>query len=164
MPAVQQSFPVVDGLRIGREVIGDNALTIAADSMMSRSHAALRVSDSAVTVVDASTNAGDTLAVATNLAYPICDLTLLALVATAAALDGWRLGARWLVLASGLGVLAISDVVGDDLSVIASGPTVPDASRFEDAVAVLRRFGGLETYPDAVVARLLAFRQTGHER
>ena len=51
---------------------------------------------------------------------------------------------------------AISDVVGDDLSVIASGPTFPDASRFEDAVAVLKRFGGLEAYPPAVVARLLA--------
>jgi diguanylate cyclase (GGDEF)-like protein len=38
-------------------------------------------------------------------------VTLLALVATAAALDGWRLGARWLTLASGLVVLAISDVV-----------------------------------------------------
>lgn len=62
-------------------------------------------------IVDASTNSGDTLAVATNLAYPICDVTLLALVATAAALDGWRLGARWLALASGLVVLAISDVV-----------------------------------------------------
>jgi diguanylate cyclase (GGDEF)-like protein/putative nucleotidyltransferase with HDIG domain len=62
-------------------------------------------------IVDASTSSGDSLAVATNLAYPICDVTLLALVAIAAALDGWRLGARWLVLASGLVVLAISDVI-----------------------------------------------------
>jgi diguanylate cyclase (GGDEF)-like protein len=61
-------------------------------------------------IVDASTRAGDTLQVATNLAYPIGDLTLLALVATAAALDGWRLGARWLVLGAGLVVLAGSDV------------------------------------------------------
>jgi hydroxypyruvate reductase len=49
---------------------------------------------------------------------------------------------------------AISDVVGDDLSVVASGPTVPDASRFEDALDVLRRFGGKGAYPRAVVARL----------
>src|SRR5262249_36048072 len=35
-------------------------------------------------------------------------------------------------------VLVISDVVGDDLSVIASGPTVPDASRFDDALGMLR--------------------------
>jgi diguanylate cyclase (GGDEF)-like protein len=62
-------------------------------------------------IVDASTSSGDTLAVATNLAYPICDVTLLALVTTAAALDGWRLGTRWLVLASGLIALAISDVL-----------------------------------------------------
>ncbi|MEF8874578.1 MAG: DUF4147 domain-containing protein [Candidatus Thermoplasmatota archaeon] len=36
--------------------------------------------------------------------------------------------------------LIISDVVGDDLSVIASGPTYPDSSTFEDAVDVLQRY------------------------
>ncbi len=35
--------------------------------------------------------------------------------------------------------LVISDVVGDDLSTIASGPTVADHTTFADAVAVLRR-------------------------
>ena len=51
---------------------------------------------------------------------------------------------------------AISDVVGDDLSVIASGPTVADSSTFDDALNVLQRFGGLEAYPASVVARLSA--------
>ncbi len=37
--------------------------------------------------------------------------------------------------------LIISDVPGDDPSVIASGPTVPDATTLEDAKAVLRRYG-----------------------
>jgi len=50
--------------------------------------------------------------------------------------------------------LAISDVVGDDLSFIASGPTVPDPTRFEDALEVLRRFGGLDAHPVPVVAHL----------
>jgi glycerate 2-kinase len=50
--------------------------------------------------------------------------------------------------------LVISDVVGDDLSVIASGPTVADASTFEDALDVVHRFGGLTAFPPAVVARL----------
>src|SRR5262249_28243559 len=50
--------------------------------------------------------------------------------------------------------LVISDVVGDDVSVIASGPTVADASTFEDALALLRRFGGENSYPASVVARL----------
>jgi len=36
--------------------------------------------------------------------------------------------------------LAISDVVGDDLSVIASGPTVPDPSTLAEALAVIRRY------------------------
>jgi hydroxypyruvate reductase len=51
---------------------------------------------------------------------------------------------------------AVSDVVGDDLSVIASGPTVADASTFADALDALRRFGGVAAYPPAVVARLEA--------
>jgi hydroxypyruvate reductase len=50
--------------------------------------------------------------------------------------------------------LAISDVVGDDLSVIGSGPTVPDPTTFSDALAVLEARGGRETYPRAVVTRL----------
>jgi glycerate 2-kinase len=50
--------------------------------------------------------------------------------------------------------LVISDVVGDDPSVIASGPTVGDRSRFEDALAVIARFGGEAGHPPAVVLRL----------
>lgn len=50
--------------------------------------------------------------------------------------------------------LAISDVVGDDLSVIASGPTVPDDSTFAAARDVLMRRGGLSSYPESVVQRL----------
>jgi len=49
---------------------------------------------------------------------------------------------------------AISDVVGDDASVIASGPTVPDPTTFGAALEILRRFGGLDSYPRAVVDRL----------
>jgi hydroxypyruvate reductase len=50
--------------------------------------------------------------------------------------------------------LAISDVVGDDLSVIASGPTAPDASTFGLALDVLDRRGGRALYPAAVITRL----------
>jgi len=52
--------------------------------------------------------------------------------------------------------LALSDVVGDDLSVIASGPTVADDSTFAEALAVVSRRGGRERYPSSVVARLEA--------
>lgn len=51
---------------------------------------------------------------------------------------------------------AVSDVVDDDLSVIASGPTVPDPSTFADALDVIHRYGGRDAYPRAVVARLEA--------
>jgi hydroxypyruvate reductase len=62
-------------------------------------------------------------------------------------------------LAAAAGVcrtLAVSDVVGDDPSVIGSGPTVPDATTFGDALAVLAHFGGLAAYPPAVVQHLRA--------
>ena len=50
--------------------------------------------------------------------------------------------------------LVISDVVGDDLSVIGSGPTMPDPSTFTDALAVLDARGGRAAYPGGVVALL----------
>lgn len=50
--------------------------------------------------------------------------------------------------------LAVSDVVGDDLSVIASGPTVADDSTFAGALDVLALRGGHERYPARVVERL----------
>jgi glycerate 2-kinase len=37
--------------------------------------------------------------------------------------------------------LIVSDVVGDDLSTIASGPTVPDPTTFQDAIRVLEKYG-----------------------
>lgn len=50
--------------------------------------------------------------------------------------------------------LAISDVAGDDPSVIASGPTVPDPTTREDALAILERYG-IEV-PDHVHTALLS--------
>ena len=50
--------------------------------------------------------------------------------------------------------LAISDVPGDDPAVIASGPTVPDATTFADARAVLAKYDIAE--PAAVMAHLAA--------
>lgn len=50
--------------------------------------------------------------------------------------------------------LVVSDVVGDDLSFIGSGPTVPDPSTFADARRVIETFGGAHEYPPSVVAHL----------
>lgn len=50
--------------------------------------------------------------------------------------------------------LIVSDVVGDHLDVIASGPTVADASTWADVRAVLRRYDLLHRVPSAVRQRL----------
>jgi len=46
--------------------------------------------------------------------------------------------------------LIISDVVGDDLDSIASGPTVPDKSTFKDAVEILKKYNLYQKVPDSV--------------
>lgn len=51
--------------------------------------------------------------------------------------------------------MVLSDVVGDDLAVIASGPTVADPSTFAEALAVLERYGGVHLYPPNLVRHLL---------
>jgi hydroxypyruvate reductase len=54
------------------------------------------------------------------------------------AIKGGRLAAA--AAPAGIVTLAISDVPGDDPAVIASGPTVPDATTFADARGVLAKY------------------------
>lgn len=53
-------------------------------------------------------------------------------------IKGGRLAAR--IGAGRIHALAISDVPGDDPSTIASGPTVPDPTTQEEAIAILRKY------------------------
>src|SRR5262245_42140237 len=52
--------------------------------------------------------------------------------------------------------LVLSDVIGDPLDVIASGPTAPDPSTFGDALDVLKTRGLLDRVPASVRDRLTA--------
>lgn len=58
-----------------------------------------------------------------------------------------------------LAALLLSDVVGNPLDVIASGPTVPDTSTFDDAWAVLDKYDLTSRVPAAVRKRLQAGRE-----
>jgi hypothetical protein len=49
--------------------------------------------------------------VATNLAYPLGDLSLLAFVIAVTAMTGWRAGASWLLLGAAFAIWAVADVI-----------------------------------------------------
>ena len=55
--------------------------------------------------------------------------------------------------------LVLSDVVGNPLDIIASGPTVPDTSTFADAAAVVDRYNLWDGLPRSVTDRLGAGRE-----
>ena len=52
--------------------------------------------------------------------------------------------------------LLLSDVIGDPLDVIASGPTVPDSTRFRDAIGVLKKYGVWDDVPETVRGLLIS--------
>ena len=56
----------------------------------------------------------------------------------------------------GMSTLILSDVIGDDLSTIASGPTVPDPTTFAEAAALLRGYAIFDDLPLPVRERLEA--------
>lgn len=76
---------------------------------------------------------------------PICELNVVRKHLLAA--SGGRMAA---CSAAPLLTLVVSDVPGDDLSLIASGPTVADPSTFGDALAILERRGVAAAFPSLV--------------
>jgi hydroxypyruvate reductase len=46
--------------------------------------------------------------------------------------------------------LLLSDVIGDGVDIIGSGPTAPDSSTFVDCLSIIRRYGVSEMIPEAV--------------
>jgi two-component system, cell cycle response regulator len=54
---------------------------------------------------------GSLAAVATNLAYPLGDLAMLAFVFAVITVTGWRPGRTWLLIAAGFAVFAVADTI-----------------------------------------------------
>ena len=52
---------------------------------------------------------GSTISIATNVAYPLCDMLLLGLIVSATALGDWRLDRTWALLAASIVVFWIAD-------------------------------------------------------
>ncbi len=65
-------------------------------------------------------------------------------------IKGGKFGQRVAAKGSTLVSLILSDVVGDDLSAIASGPSYKDNSTFEDAVRLMKQYGIWEEAPQSV--------------
>ena len=58
-------------------------------------------------IVDAT--GGSQLAIATNLAYPLGDLAVVAIMVAGLAMAGWRFSRGWIVLMAGIALFAFSD-------------------------------------------------------
>lgn len=69
---------------------------------------------------------------------------------------GWL--ARW-AFPSTVITFILSDVVGDPLDVIASGPTVPDTSTFQEAWEILKRYGLINEIASSIRNHLQAGRE-----
>ncbi len=64
-------------------------------------------------------------------------------------------GLAWAAYPADVTTLIISDVTGDVISAIASGPTVPDPSSYADAISVLHSYGLWDDVPAAVRRTLI---------
>jgi diguanylate cyclase (GGDEF)-like protein len=91
---------------------------------------------------------GSAAAVATNLAYPIADLGLAALVMGSLSLRGWRLDRSWMLLGGGFFVLTIADCIY--LVRVAGGSTVAGetANLFYMAAVALVAFAAWQHRPE----------------
>ena len=63
-------------------------------------------------------------------------------------------GVAKLVYPATLIALILSDVIGDPLDAIASGPTVPDSTTFDDCVRILGRYELWEKVPPSIAAHI----------
>jgi len=103
-------FAFVGILSLVRERMSGVPKALAADSVAAVLAAGALGAALVLQPVFASADGG-ALAVATNLAYPICDLLLLGLIVAATALGNWRLSRTWVLLGASVLAFWIADSV-----------------------------------------------------
>ena len=95
---------------LGRDVVGRFAPSVWLDGLIGALGVAA-VGGALVFPVVLAQTGGPASTVLTNLAYPLGDALLLALVFGVVGLSGWRPGRSWLLLAIGLGLFAVFDTI-----------------------------------------------------
>ena len=133
-------------LSLVRRRIGGAPRTIVVDALAAA--LAAGALSAAVVVQPVLANAqGGTLAVATNLAYPVSDLLLLGLIVGATALGNWRLNRTWMLLAASMLVFWIADSL---YLITTADRHLPGERVVQPAVVLVtraRRVGGLAAAP-----------------
>jgi signal transduction histidine kinase len=94
---------------LARSRIRDVGLGLSLDGLIAALGIAAVSSAVVVEAVLRSSTHSSKAEVATNLAYPLCDLLILGLVVGALALSGWRLERMWVLLAGGIAAFGVTD-------------------------------------------------------
>src|SRR5690349_9847862 len=109
----------------------------------------------------AEKTSGTPLQVATTLAYPLGDITMLALVVGVVALTGWRPGLTWSLLLAGLSALVIADVA---YTLQSTGATLPEGNWIDPIYLIAAVCLGAAVWQPAEAAGIASPRRDGRGR
>jgi two-component system, cell cycle response regulator len=99
---------------------------------------------------------GTALQVATTLAYPLGDVTMLAMVVGVVALTGWRPGLTWSLLLAGLSALVIADVA---YTLQSTGAALPEGNWIDPIYLIAAICLGAAVWQPAEAASIASSRR-----
>lgn len=163
--STESSFPNLPGSKI---LIGSHPVpsekSIAAAQEITALVSGLHADDLVICVISGGGSALFTLPVDSVSLDDLQQLTQLLLASGAAIHEMNTLrkqldqvkggGLACMVRPATLITMILSDVVGNPLDIIASGPTVPDTSTTADCLGILKKYGLMETAPQSILTFL----------